>query len=165
MVAGRADFGFEQWATMRSAVIGAAVLVSMCEGGREDMVKETLAITGRLRTARLTHPSQLIRELADIRYFRSGLQPGMSVTDFEAVVMTSLREACAAIRSRAPEELPHFRAFVLHLAGVAAGVHREGGFMGVGGSPVSPAEAAAIGRIAAALGPDGPPPRPDRRRI
>lgn len=150
-MAGREDFSYEQWAVMHAAMLGVPMLVCLCEGGADDMIAEMAAVTGQLRAARQSNPNQLVRELAAGRRLRTGLRPGMSVAEFEVSVLAAVREAAAAIRTRAPEDMPAYRDFLLWLAETAAGAHREGGFMGVGGAPVSPVERAMIARIERAL--------------
>ena len=150
-MAGREDFSYEQWATMHAAMLGAPMLVCLCEGGGTDMIAEMMAVTGQIRAARQANPNQLVRELAAGRRLRTGLRPGMSVAEFEVTVLAAVHEAAAAIRARAPEDMPAYRDFLLWLSETAAGAHREGGFLGVGGTNVSPVEEAVIARIRQAL--------------
>jgi hypothetical protein len=151
-LAGQADFSSDEWAMMRRAMLGAAVLVSISEGGKEDMLSETLAVTGQLRVARLRHPNQLVRELATIARFQAGREPGMTVAEFEVQALNTLRAAAAVVAAKAPADLAAFTEFVISLANTAANAHKEGGFMGIGGVRVTPAEAAAIARIKDVLG-------------
>jgi hypothetical protein len=133
-------------------MLGAPVLVAISEGGREDMLSETLAVTGQLRVATLRHPNQLVRELAAITRFQAGREPGMSVAEFEVQALDTLRSAAALVAAKAPDDLAAFTEFVIKLAETAASAHKEGGFMGVGGVWVTPAEEAAIARIKEVLG-------------
>jgi hypothetical protein len=151
-LAGQADFSSDEWAMMRRAMLGAAVLVSISEGGKEDMLSETLAVTGQLRVARLRHPNQLVRELAAITRFQAGREPGMTVAEFEVQALNTLHAAAAVVAAKAPADLAAFTEFVISLADTAANAHKEGGFMGIGGVRVTPAEAAAIARIKDVLG-------------
>jgi hypothetical protein len=54
-------------------------------------------------------------------------------------------------RKASAEEVETYKRFVLTVAEAAAGAHREGGFLGVGGKNVSEGERAALDEIAAAL--------------
>ncbi len=151
-MAGQADFTSDQWMTMRRAMIAAGVVVSMSEGGGDDMLSEVFAITQHLRGARLGHANQLVRELANMSAFQSGLRPGMKRADYERPALEAIRAAVAAVQARAPADLEAFRTFLVELAEVAANAHKEGGFAGVGGVRVTAAEAAAIGRVKRAAG-------------
>jgi len=151
-LAGRTDFSHDEWTALRRAMIGAAVLVSMAEGGKSDMIKEMLAVSEHLLGARRQHRSQLVRELADITRFQSGFQTGMTAAQYEGPALEAIRAAMALLTARAPADAPEFRKFVVGLAETAANANKEGGMMGMGGTRVSPAETAAINRVRHALG-------------
>lgn len=151
-MAGESDFTPDEWLTMRRAVTAAGVIVSMAEGGGDDMLSEIFAITQHLRGARIGHRLQLIRELANMPQFRSGLRPGMRRADYEEPALEAIRAATAFVLARSPADAAAFRAFLVELAEVAANAHREGGFGGVGGVRVTAAEAAAIARVRRAAG-------------
>jgi len=150
-VAGEANFTRDEWQTMRRAVSVVGVVVSLAEGGGDDMREELFAITQHLRGARMTHANQLVRELAGMP-FQSGLRPGMSPVDYERGALEAVRAATAIVEARASTDLEAFRGFVLELAQVAAHAHREGGFLGMGGVQVTAAEEAAIERVKRAAG-------------
>ena len=150
-MAGEANFTRDEWQTMRRAVSVVGVVVSLAEGGGDDMREELFAITQHLRGARMTHANQLVRELAGMP-FQSGLQPGMSREAYERTALEVVRAATATVATRAPGDLETFRSFLLELAEVAANAHREGGFMGMGGVQVTAAEEAAIERVKRAAG-------------
>lgn len=150
-MAGEANFTRDEWQTMRRAVSVVGVVVSLAEGGGDDMREELFAITQHLRGARTTHANQLVRELAGMP-FQSGLQPGMSREAYERTALEVVRAATATVATRAPGDLETFRSFLLELAEVAANAHREGGFMGMGGVQVTAAEEAAIERVKRAAG-------------
>jgi len=151
-LAGRTDFTHDEWTGLRKAMMGAPVLVALCEGGGEDMIPEMLAVSEHLLSARRSHRSQLVRELADIRRFNSGFQTGMKVAEFEGPALQSISAANVLVTSRTPTEALAFREFLVSLAETAANAHKEGAFMGIGGSRVSLAEEAAIARVKHALG-------------
>jgi hypothetical protein len=50
-----------------------------------------------------------------------------------------------------PEETDAYKTFVLSVAQAAAEAHKEGGFIGIGGRPVSEAEQAALDEIRGVL--------------
>lgn len=82
------------------------------------------------------------------------MDPGRvkAMGDLATASTTRLREAIALLEAKAtPQEVEAYRGFVLTLARAAAEAHREGGFMGVGGSQVSETEQAALDDIAATL--------------
>jgi len=151
-LAGRTDFSHDEWTALRRAMIGSAVIVATAEGGKADMISEMLAVSEHLLGARRGHPSQLVRELADITRFDSGFQTGMTAAQFEGPALEAIRTATALVTARTPGDAAAFRRFLVELAETAANAHKEGGLMRMGGSRVSQAEAAAILRVKKALG-------------
>jgi hypothetical protein len=150
-LAGRTDYSHDEWTELRRAMMGAAVLVSLSEGGGEDMIPEMLAVSEHLLSARRSHRSQLCRELADIQRFQSGFQTGMSAREYEGPALESISAAMRLVALRTPSESRAFREFLIGLAETAANAHKEGSFMGIGGSRISQAEAAAIAKVKRAL--------------
>ena len=151
-MAGEADFTADEWVTMRRAMTSAGVIVALSEGGSDDMLSEIFAVTQKLRGAGMSHPNQLVRELASMAHFQSGLRPGMKRDAYENEALEAIREATAAVKVKAPDDLQAFREFTIDLAETAANAHKEGGFGGLGGIRVTAAEAAAIKRVRKALG-------------
>jgi hypothetical protein len=72
--------------------------------------------------------------------------------DVGAASSERLREALAILKEKASaDEIEAYRRFVVNLAEAAAKAHKEGGFVGIGGKPVSEREQAALDEIAATL--------------
>lgn len=151
-MAGEADFTPDEWLTMRRAITAAGVIVALAEGGGDDMLSEIFAVTQHLRGARIGHRNQLIRELADMTHFQSGLRPGMKRAQYEEPALEAIRAACKFVQTRSPADVAAFRTFLVELAEVAANAHKEGGFAGMGGVRVTAAEEAAIARVRRASG-------------
>jgi hypothetical protein len=152
-VAGQVDFTPDEWVTMQRAVTSAGYIVARAEGGTGgDMLSEVLAITQRLSGAGRTHPNQLVRELASMGHVQSGMRPEQKPAVYEEQSLAAIRTATAIIARRSPGDLEAFRKFVVELAEAAARAHKEGGLGGFGGTLVTAAEQAAIGRVKRALG-------------
>lgn len=150
---GRANFTADEWAVMQRAVTSAGYIVARSEGGtHEDMLSEVFAITQRLSGAGRTHPNQLVREVASMSHVQSGMRPELNAAAYEEQSLDAIRTATALVARKAPGDLEPFRSFVVDLAEAAARAHKEGGFGGIGGTLVTAAEAAAIGRVKKALG-------------
>ena len=137
-MAGKSDFTEEEWEHMRKGATGAGLLVSVSDRGFFDSFKEASSLAKHLVEAR-GDESQLVRELADTRPTGFGLTA--SPTEVENETLGALQASVATLRTKAPDELESYRAFVLDLAesvGKAAG----------GGDQV---EAAAVEKVKAAL--------------
>jgi hypothetical protein len=150
VVASRADFTAEEWASLGGALISAAELVSFSDG-RSGMAREMPKVRRALEHARERHSSPLVRELAG-EPGRSVIDAHMSPGEAEEPVLRVLRAAAAVLSARAPEELEAYRRFVVHLGEVAAEATRSGGVFGLGGQRVSYAEASALDKIRQAVG-------------
>ena len=78
-----------------------------------------------------------------------GLQGG---GDLSALSDERLREGLRLVREKgADQDVEAYKAFVLEVARAAAEAHKEGGFAGIGGKPVSDEEQAVLDEIAEAL--------------
>jgi len=73
--------------------------------------------------------------------------------DVQAQATTRLRDAVTTIDPKAAaEEAQAYKHFVVTVAEAVANAHREGGFAGIGGKPVSDSEQAALDAIRSTLG-------------
>ena len=137
-MAGKADFTEEEWDQLRKGATGAGLLVSVSDRGFFDSIKEASSFAHYLVDAR-DDASQLVRELASEH--GTGFGALATPSEVNEAADDSLRTAVATLRSKAPDEVEAYRAFVLSLA-KAVGKAAKGG---------DEAEAAAIERIPPAL--------------
>jgi hypothetical protein len=73
--------------------------------------------------------------------------------DIKQLATTRLRDSAALIDSKASaDEARAYKQFVVTVAEAVANAHREGGFAGIGGTPVSDNEQAALDTVRATLG-------------
>jgi hypothetical protein len=136
-VAGKADFTEEEWGQLRKGATGAGLLVSVSDRSFLDSLKEASSFAHFLIGSR-EDDSQLVRELAS----EHGTGFGAIATPSEVQEADeALRTAVAVLRTKAPDEVDHYRAFVLELAETVSKAAKGG----------DEAEAAAIERITAAL--------------
>jgi hypothetical protein len=120
---------------------------------RGGTLRESLAMGKVYAQARQEHgDSELLDELV-------ASPPAMNpnklraIGDVATAARTRLGEARGILEAKAtPEELDAYRRFVTSLARAAAEARKEGGFAGIGGTPVSEAEQAALDEIQATLG-------------
>jgi len=147
---GQADFTPDEWMILQRAMMAAGVIVSLAEGAADDA--EMFALMQKLRGARLGDPNQLVRELAGIHSFATGMKPGMNFADYEAGGLEAIRSASATIARKVPTDLPAFQAFLVGLCEQVANANKEGGFAGLGAQWQTAAETAAIDRVKRALG-------------
>jgi hypothetical protein len=141
-------FSPEEWKlVLEGPPTAGMIVVTAARGG---MFRESIAMSKAYTDARAQHgESELLDEIV-------AAKPEMDHTKYRSLEelrdngLQHLRDAVALLESKATAgELDGYRRFVVTLANKVAAAHREGG------QSVSPAEAAAIEQIAAALGTTG----------
>jgi len=137
-MAGKSDFTEQEWEQLRKGATGAGLLVSVSDRDFFDSFKEASSLAKHLVGARKDE-SQLVRELAEQRPTGFGLTA--SPDEVENETLGALQGSVATLRSKAPDELESYRAFVLELADTA-GKAAGGG---------DQAEAGAVEKIKSAL--------------
>lgn len=148
----KADFNAEEWTTLVEAPLLAGMSVVAAERG--GTLKESVAVGRSYAEARRRHgESPLLDEIVasppavDPARLREG------AGDLRELASSRLREASALIDAKASaDEAQAYRQFALTVAEAVANAHREGGFAGIGGKPVSDNEQAALDSIRATLG-------------
>lgn len=73
------------------------------------------------------------------------------VSEIKPKAIEELRAVSALLDGKAPGDAAAFKTWLLQIARKTAEAAKEGGFLGFGGVPVSPAEAATLNEIGAAL--------------
>ena len=148
----KADFNAEEWATIAEAPLLAGVRVVAAERG--GAIRESIAMSKVYTAARESQgASALLDELVaappavDPQRLKAG-----AGSDPSALSAERLRTAIQLLNEKAtPEDVSAYKQFVLALAQAAAEAHKEGGFIGIGGKPISPKEQAALDELRAVL--------------
>jgi hypothetical protein len=138
-MAGKADFTSEEWEALQKGVTGAGVLVSLADRGFFDTFKEVGALAKHLAEARRESTSPLIRDLAEVR--GTGFGFTSSPHEVETETLQALRSSMSTLQSKAPDDAPAYREFVLTVARSVGGAAKE----------TAVAESDAIDKIEAAL--------------
>jgi hypothetical protein len=141
----KAAFSPEEWTSVLQGPPSAGMIVVTAASG--GMFRETMAMSKAYVDARAVHgQSELLDEIVAAKPKMEHHRYG-SADELRDAGLQHLRTAVALLESKAtPGEVDDYRRFVLTLADKVASAHREEG------QQVSPAEAAAIDQIAAALG-------------
>jgi hypothetical protein len=148
----KADFNAEEWSTVAEGPLYAGLrVIAASRGGT---VRESLAMGRVYKDARTKHgESELLDELVAAPPTISPDQVKGAGGDVTTAAIDRLRQAVGTLEAKAtPEELEAYRNFVTAVAQAAAGAHKEGGFLGIGGQEISEAEQQGLDEIAAALG-------------
>lgn len=149
----KADFNAEEWSTVVNGPLYAGMRI--VGAGRGGTLRETLAMGRVYQAAREHHgDSELLDELVKSPPSIDPDRMREMGGDIGTVTSRQLRDAMAAIEAHAtPSEVDAYKKFVMTVAQAAAGAHKEGGFLGIGGTQISDAENQALDEISTALGP------------
>ena len=125
-MASKADFTEQEWETLEKGVTGPALLVSLADRGFFDSFKEAGAIGKHLSEARKNNPNPLIQELAGgVRGTGFGLRASTEELDRETT--ETLTSATSILQTKAPDDLPAYRDFVLGVAQSVAAAAKDVG--------------------------------------
>lgn len=149
-MARKADFDPAEWTTlMEGPLIAGMSVLGAARGG---LIRESLAIGETYARARKHHrESDLLDDLVSETptIDPDQVPPAGAMAD---AAVERLRLALELLEQRASaQEIEAYKRFVMSVAEAAAGANREGGFLGIGGQPVSERERAALDALAAAL--------------
>jgi hypothetical protein len=148
----KADFNAEEWTTVVEGPVYAGFhVISADRGGT---VRESLALGRVYKEARgAAGDSELLDELVKSPPSIDPDRVREAGGDIAAVASQRLREAVGILEAKATqEEIDAYKRFVMTAAQAAAGAHKEGGFLGIGGKQVSDAENRALDEISTTLG-------------
>jgi hypothetical protein len=148
----KADFNAEDWSTVVDGPLYAGMRVIAAERG--GTLRETLAMSRVYQEARASHgASELLDELITSPPAIDPARLGAHGENLGAAVAAELRKAISILEAQASTaEVDDYKRFVMTVGQTVAAAHKEGGFLGIGGKPVSDAENQALDEISAALG-------------
>ena len=152
----KADFNAEEWSTIVDGPLYAGVRVISADRG--GTLRESMAMSRVYQEARARHgDSPLLDELLKDPPTIDPERVQAAGGDIATVTTDHLRRAMAILeRVATREEVDAYKTFVMTVAQAVAGAHKEGGFLGLGGTTISEAEEQALDEISVALG--SPPP-------
>ena len=148
----KADFNAEAWASVVEAPLLAGMeLVAAERGGT---LRESLAVGKTYSEARRQQgESPLLDQVVATPPSLDLARVKESGGEIGKLALTRLGEAVSVLEGKAtPEEVTAYKQFVVTVAQAVANANREGGFVGIGGKPVSDHEQSAIDEIRSALG-------------
>ena len=154
----KADFNAEEWSRVVEGPALAGLLVVAADRG--GTIRESVAMAKTYTELRDEFAGTELME--EILSSRPEVDPSSygSPEELREGGRRRLQEHVALVEQKGtPEEVEAYRRFILEVARRAAEAHKEGGFLGIGGTKVSEAEWSALEDVASAIGAE-PPPRP-----
>ena len=147
-------FNAEEWSVIANAPFLTAMLVVAADRG--GTVRESMAISRAYASAREGGAGDLLRAVLSTPPSFDPASAPRTPEDLRREAPATLRRAVELLERVATEdEVIEYKRFVYSLADTVARAHREGGFLGIGGTEVSEHEQAALDEIAAIF--DEPP--------
>ena len=148
----KADFNADEWSRLAEAPLLAGMRVVTAERG--GTLKESLAVGRTYAEARQHHgESPLLDEIVASPPAMDPARLREGGGDVRQLATSRLRDAAALIESKASaDEAQAYKEFAVSVAEAVANAHKEGGFAGIGGKPVSENEQAALDEIRSTLG-------------
>ena len=162
-MADKSNFTPEEWKLLLESVMMAGIAVTAAEpSGLWGLLKESFAGGTALATARTDAGSNaLIKavvadfETAEGRSAaRDGLKEkltGSKPAEIKAKCIETLRQAAAVVDAKAPGDAAAFKGWLRQISQHVAEAATEGGFLSMGGVPVSDTEKATLMEISTAL--------------
>jgi len=145
----KAEFNAEEWSNVLQGPPIAGMMVIVAERG--GTLRESVSMAKAYVEAKQQGGTEVLTEILAVKpeidqsRFKSGEELRSQGTQ-------ALKTAVQLLEQKAtPEEVEEYKQFVLSLATTVANAHKEGGFLGAGGKPVSEAEQTALDEIRSTL--------------
>ena len=155
----KAEFNAEEWSTILEGAPTAAMIV--IAAGKGGTIRESMSI-GKAYAAEQQNAdnTELLDAIVKDRP-ELDVKQYADPNDLPTVGMARVKAALETLETKGtPAEAEDFKRFVYTVAHTAAEAHKEGGFLGIGGTRVSEKEAEALQKLAETLEYDAPPLEP-----
>lgn len=155
-MATQADFSPEDWTKVFSAPFVAGMYISFSDVSNPvGLMQETGAVVSAVVETAKTSTNSVIQAIAAALQAKEKpvmpeRQSDMAAT--QAAMIATIEGAVAAVAAKDADALAGYKQLIMDAATRAASAAKEGGFMGIGGTPVSDAEKAALAQLATILG-------------
>jgi hypothetical protein len=146
----KSEFNAEEWERIAQAPAFAALMVILADRGGS--IRESIALGKAYAEARRDGGDELIEALVSAPPSLNPNEMGRP-DELRTQIPERIAQAVRTVQEKAtPDELQHYRDFLLRVADTVAHAHKEGGVLGIGGKEVSEEEQAALDELAATIG-------------
>ena len=162
-MADKSSFTPDEWKVLLEGVMMAGLAITAAEpSGLFGLLKESFAAGSELVAAKMNAGANpLVKAVvADIEtaqgraIAREGVSEqlkGKKPAEIKARCIETLRQVAAIVDAKAPGDAGAFKAWLRQISQHVAEAAKEGGFLGIGGVPVSEGEKATLTEISSAL--------------
>jgi hypothetical protein len=159
----KSNFSADEWKSVLESPLLAGFAISAADpSGFISAIKEGWASTKELATARTGASDELIKAVAEdlftadgrtaVRDGIRGMVQGLQPAQFKDKALGELKRIGGIVDAKAPADAAAFKSWLAHIAQLVAEASAEGGFLGLGGNPVSDKEKATLAEIHTTLG-------------
>jgi hypothetical protein len=155
------DYNEAEWKAISSAPLAAGLLITLSDAsGPIGLAKEALAIS-RAISESATGAPEVVKSVAESAKTWGGrpTMPDIPRGDRQQAkdaLIGAINAAVGAVEAKSPAEVEKYKTWLASVAVRVAHASKEGGFLGVGGTPVSAEEQAAVEQLAAMLNVSAP---------
>jgi len=153
------DYSAEEWKAISGAPVAAGMFVALSDtSGPIGMAKEALAVGRAIADSARGDAPEVVKSLAESLKAGGGRPelPNVPTGDLaktKDALIGTLKTAVDAVERKSPSEAPAYKSWLTSVATKVSEASREGGFLGIGGTQVSPNEQAALNQLTEVLGP------------
>jgi len=158
----RLDYNEAEWKAISSAPLAAGMLITLSDAsGPLGIAKEAMAVSRAIAESASGDAPEVVRSLAESAKTWGG-RPAMpdvprgSREQAKDALIGAINAAVEAVETKSPSEVQSYKTWLASVAVRVAQASKEGGFLGIGGTPVSAEEQAAVDQLAAMLNVSAP---------
>lgn len=157
------DYSAEEWKAISAAPAAAGLFVTLSDAsGPVGIAKEAMAVGKAITEAASSDAPEIVKSLAENVKSAGGRPelpdvPKSDRAEMKTVLVNSIQAAANAVAAKSPAEADAFKQWLLSIATNVSRASKEGGFLGFGGTLVSPEEQQALEQLARALNVGVPP--------
>jgi hypothetical protein len=151
------DYNETEWKAISSAPLAAGLLITLSDAsGPIGIAKEALAVSRAISDSATGDAPEVVKSVAESAKTWGGRPampdiPRTSRAQAKDALIGTINAAVGAVETKSPAEVESYKTWLTSVAVRVAHASKEGGFLGVGGTPVSAEEQAAVEQLAAML--------------
>jgi hypothetical protein len=147
------DYSAEEWKAIGGAPVAAGFFITLSDAsGPIGMAKEALAVGKALTDSAQGETPEIVKAVAEA--VKSGERPDLSDVPIgdsaqtKVALIGTIRTAVEAVERKSPSEVGPYKTLLASVAAKVAQASKEGGFLGLGGTPVSRDEQVGLEQLA-----------------
>jgi hypothetical protein len=154
----KSDYSAEEWKAISGAPVAAGLFITLSDAsGPVGIAKEAMAVGKAITDSAAGEAPEVVKSLAESVKSGGGRPELPSVPTGDRAkakdaLLGTIRAAVGTVEKKSPAEAEGFKTWLASVAGKVSQASKEGGFLGIGGTPVSSDEQHALTQLAEVLG-------------